>query len=124
MAGTPASAISSADSSSSYSASSMRVPVKTWAMPVPVLRRPWRRRCEPAAARRGVGAARLPGGTASAQRRPGARRSGAGATAALRRHRRWPVQALARGGGFFLKKLNMGSGRVAGGHARAEGGSL
>ena len=42
VAPTPASAMRRADSSSSYRASSICVPVKTWAMLEPVLRRPWR----------------------------------------------------------------------------------
>jgi hypothetical protein len=108
VAATPASAISSAASRSSYSASSMRVPVKTCAMPEPVLRRPWRRRSNqrPRGGASGTGASTGAGaaeGTdgASAISAPGglgavvagtAQASGAGPSA---------------GGGFFLKKLNM-----------------
>jgi hypothetical protein len=44
VARTPVSAISSADSSSSYRSSSMRAPVNTCAMPLPVRARPLRRR--------------------------------------------------------------------------------
>ena len=105
MAATPVSAISSADSSSSYSASSMRAPVKTCAMPAPVLRRPWRRRLnQPAAVCFGHGCrhGRFGGHAEAATGRAAASPGTAAAGAA------------AAGGGFFLKKLNIGRERVAG----------
>ena len=105
VARTPVSAISSASSSSSYSASSILVPVKTVAMLPPVLRRPVRRRSiqpwrAPAASGLGAGSG-VPGG-----------RSGAGVAAAAGAGAA-VVGASAGGGGvgtagFFLKKLNIG----------------
>ena len=89
VAPTPASAISSADSRSSYSASSMRVPVKTVAMLLPVLRRPCLRRSN------------QPARAASAGTGAGASAGAAGAA------------ATGVAGGFFLKKLNIGRARRA-----------
>ena len=86
---TPASAISSAASSSSYSASSIFVPVKTLAMPEPVLRNPLR----------SLSSQPLRGGSGAASTTGGASTAGKGAGAA--------GAASGAGGAFFLKKLNM-----------------
>ena len=59
VAGTPASAISSAVSKSSYNASSMRVPVKTVVMLLPVFFRPLFRRSSQPLRAAGVGCARF-----------------------------------------------------------------
>ena len=101
VAGTPVSAISSADSRSSYSASSMRVPVKTWAMLAPVLRRPCARRSSQPL--RGSAAGAAVGG----RRRPASARPAG------------PVPVRPRGSGPACQRPRPRGGRRRGGGLRA-----